>query len=188
MAEEEDFAAEAADAPRGNNKKILPLILVINTLLMAGVLVFVMKKPSGSESARRKSEASAAEHGEAKDEREKELEADKDEGGEHGEGETARPSIHLDNFIVSIRAAEGDRFAHATMEVEVGSEADKKAFETRMPRIRDAILSYLSDRTEDDLRGSEGLRQLKEAIVKKLDEIVPGHRVRGLYITEFLIQ
>ena len=44
MAEEEDVAAEAV-VPK-SNKKILPIILVVNTLLMAGVLVFVMKRPA----------------------------------------------------------------------------------------------------------------------------------------------
>ena len=89
---------------------------------------------------------------------------------------------------MSVRATEGDRYAHMTVEVEIGSEGDKRSFETRLPRIRDAVISYLSDRTEDELRGSEGLGQMKEALTKKLDEIVPGHRVRGLFITEFLIQ
>jgi len=57
-----------------------------------------------------------------------------------------------------------------------------------MPRIRDAVIGYLSDRTEDELRGSEGLAQMKSALAKKIDEIVPGHRVRGLFTTEFIIQ
>ena len=192
MAEEEDVAAEAAIAPQNNSKKILPIILVVNTLLMAAVLVFVMKRPAAAPDAAKgndhKSESAGAEHasGDKAKDKEKEPEGDKEEGAEGAEA--PRPSIHLDNFIVSIRAAEGDRFVHAAMEVEVSSEADKKAFEARMPRIRDAVLAYLSDRTDDDLRGSEGLKQMKDAISRKLDEIVPGHRVRGLYITEFLIQ
>ena len=57
-----------------------------------------------------------------------------------------------------------------------------------MPRIRDGVIGYLADRNEDELRGSEGLTQMKEALAKKLDEIVPGHRVHGLFITEFIIQ
>jgi flagellar FliL protein len=96
--------------------------------------------------------------------------------------------MRLDGFIVQVRSADGDRYAHLTVEVEVGSEGDKKAFESRMPRIRDAVIGYLSDRTEDELRGSEGLTQMKDALVKKIDEIVPGHRVRGLFTTEFIIQ
>ena len=181
MAEEEDVAAEAV-VPK-SNKKILPIILVVNTLLMAGVLVFVMKRPAspaGGGGKDHAAEAKPPEHAES---------AEKSEGSEHGaEGEGPGPSIRFDNFIVSVRATEGDRYAHMTVEVEIGSEMDKKFFESRLARIRDAIIGYLSDRTEDELRGSEGLGQVKAALIKKLDEIVPGHRVRGLYITEFLIQ
>jgi flagellar FliL protein len=89
---------------------------------------------------------------------------------------------------VQVRSVEGDRYAHITIEVELGSEGDKKWLESRMPRIRDSVIAYLSDRTEDELRGSEGLAQMKTALAKKIDEVVPGHRVRGLFTTEFIIQ
>lgn len=181
-AEDENAAAPAAPAAKTN--KLLPLIVVLNTLLLAGVLVFVMKRPAAQAAgdAAKPAAAAAGEHGEH------------GEGGasgsDHGDKETDQlgPILRLDNFIVQVRTTEGDRYAHLTIEVEVRNELDKKAFETRMPRIRDAVIGYLSDRTEDDLRGSEGLAQLKEALAKKMDELVPGRRTRGLFITEFIIQ
>jgi len=184
MAEAEDIVPTEIPAPKSGNK-ILPIILVVNTLLMAGVLMFVMKKPSASTAAggEAKEHAAAAKGHEAP--------AAKSEGGEHGgeaEAEGPGPTLRLDAFIVQIRAVEGDRYAHLTLEVEVAAETDKKFFESRMPRIRDGVIGYLADRTEDEMRGSEGLTQIKEALTKKLDELVPGHRVRGLYITEFIIQ
>jgi flagellar FliL protein len=159
--------------------------LVVNTLLIAGVLIFVMKRPAAQASGGKGEHAAKEEHGGEHEE--------KGEKGEHGEKGASEeggpgPSLRLDNFTVQVRATEGDRYAHMTMEVEVGAESDKKSFETRMPRIRDAIIGYLADRSEDELRGSEGLGQVKEALVKKIDEIVPGHRIRGLFITEFIIQ
>lgn len=178
MNDEDEKPAETTPAKGGG--KILPMMLVLNTLLLTGVLVFVMKRPS----------AQAA--GGSKEAAEKPASGEHDEkaaGGEHGaEGEGPGPTLRLDNFIVQIRAAEGDRYAHMTVEIEVASEADKKYFESRMPRIRDAVIGYLSDRSEDELRGSEGLGQTKDALSKKIDEIVPGHRVRGLFTTEFIIQ
>lgn len=178
-ADDENAAAPAAPAPKTN--KILPLIVVLNTLLLAGVLVFVMKRPAAQAAgeAAKPAASAPAEHG-----------AGGGSGSEHGdkEGDQLGPVLRLDNFIVQVRTTEGDRYAHLTIEVELRNELDKKAFETRMPRIRDAVIGYLSDRTEDDLRGSEGLSQLKEALAKKMDEIVPGRRTRGLFITEFIIQ
>jgi flagellar FliL protein len=178
--------------PAKSSNKVLPIILVVNTLLLTGVLIFVMKRPSAQAASAKGEHAEHAEHAEkAKGEH-----GEKAEGSEHGggEGEHAAdpdgpgPTLRLDGFIVQVRSADGDRYAHLTVEIEVGSEGDKKAFESRMPRIRDTIIGYLSDRTEDELRGSEGLGQMKEALIKKVDEIVPGHRIHGLFTTEFIIQ
>ena len=186
MAAPEEDSVPDAPAPKSGINKILPIILVVNTLLMTGVLVFVMKRPAAQAAA-----GSAKEHAPAV--KGHEESAEKGEGehaaaaGEPGEGGPG-PTLRLDNFIVQIRAPEGDRYAHMTIEVEIGGEADKKAFESRMPHIRDGVIGYLADRNEDEVRGSEGLAQMKEALIKKLDEIVPGHRVRGLFITEFIIQ
>ena len=187
MAEEEETAGEKV-AAKGSSK-IMPIILVVNTLLIAGVLIFVMKRPASPAAGGKGEHAAKEEHAEAKGEHGEKGEKGDKAGGAHGADEGGPgPSMRLDNFIVQVRAPEGDRYAHLTMELEVGAETDKKAFETRMPRIRDSVIGYLADRTEDELRGSEGLGQVKEALLKKIDEIVPGHRIRGLFITEFIIQ
>jgi flagellar protein FliL len=190
------------EAPAKGGSKLMPIILAVNTLMITGVLIFVMMRPSAKAGGTGAEHSSAAEHGEKA---EKSEHGDKSEGHEksghgdkegssegHGGGEIDNdapgPILKLESFIVQIRAVEGDRYAHLTLELELGTEADKKPFESRMPRIRDLVIAYMSDRTEDELRGSEGLGQVKEALMKKLDESVAGHRVRGLFITEFIIQ
>ena len=188
MSDDADSVAEVVPAKSGN--KILPIILVVNTLLMTGVLVFVMKRPS-AQAASPKGEHAAekSEHGEKSEKSEKGEDKEKEHGGEgEHDSDAPGPSVRLDAFVVQVRSAEGDRYVHITIEIEVGTEGDKKAIESRMPRVRDAIIGYLSDRTEDELRGSEGLGQIKTALTKKLDEVVPGHRVKGLFTTEFIIQ
>ena len=192
MSDDADGAADVMPKKSGN--KVLPILLVVNTLLVTGVLIFVMKRPSAQaasgkgEHGEHAEKAEKSEHGEKS---EKKEHGEKSEGKEHGEGEDADapgPSVRLDAFVVQVRSAEGDRYVHITFEIEVDSERGKKAIESRMPRVRDAIIGYLSDRTEDELRGSEGLAQIKIAVTKKVDDIVPGHRVKGLFTTEFIIQ
>lgn len=187
----EEAALDAAPA-KGPNK-IMPIILVVNTLMITGVLIFVMRRPSAQAASTGKEHAAAAdEHGEKAEKPEKSEHGSKEgksEGhGEEAEGEGPGAILKLESFIVQIRAPDGDRYVHFTLEMELGHESDKKPFEARMPRIRDLVIAYLSDRTEDELRGSEGLAQVKEALLKKLDEIVPGHRVQALFVTEFIIQ
>jgi flagellar FliL protein len=192
MSDDAEGAADAVPPKSGN--KILPILLVVNTLLVTGVLVFVMKRPSAQAASGKGEHAEKAEKSEHGEKAEKSEHGEKGEGkGEHGgEGEhdsdAPGPSVHLDAFIVQVRSAEGDRYVHINFDIEAGSEGDKKAMEARMARIRDAIIGYLSDRTEDELRGSEGLAQVKAAVTKKIEELVPGRRVKGLFTTEFIIQ
>jgi flagellar FliL protein len=187
MSDEPENAAEPA-APAAGKSKALPILLVINTLLLTGVLIFVMKRPAAQAHGAPEGKAAAegggehSEHGEGKEEK---------GGGEHGGAEEAGgpgPTIRFDNFTVQLKSLDVDRYAHLGLEIEVADEATKGKVERKVAPIRDLILSYLSDRTPDELRGSDGLKQMKEALIKELEEMVPGHRIRALYITDFIIQ
>jgi len=186
MSEEEDAAAPAAAA--GGKSKALPILLVINTLLLTGVLIFVMKRPAahaapeGSKpAAEGGGEHGGGEHGGGEDK-------EKAPGGGHGEEGSMGPTVRFENFTVQLKSLDVDRYAHLAIEIEVADEMAKGMIEKKVPPIRDAILSYLSDRTPDELRGSDGLKEIKESMIKKLDELIPGHRIRNLYITDFIIQ
>jgi flagellar FliL protein len=188
MSEDEDNGLAAA-APAGKSKA-LPILLVINTLLLTGVLIFVMKRPAaqahgaagaGAES-KPAGEGHGEDHGESKEEK---------PPGEHGAGDEGGgpgPSVRFDNFTVQLKSLDVDRYAHLGLEIEVSDEATKGRVERKVAPIRDLILGYLSDRTPDELRGSEGLKQLKESLIKNLEELIPGHRIRAVYITDFIIQ
>jgi flagellar protein FliL len=182
MSEEEDAGAPAAAA--GGKSKALPILLVINTLLLTGVLIFVMKRPAAHaapEGSKPAAEGGGGEHGGGEDK-------EKAPGGGHGEEGSMGPTVRFENFTVQLKSLDVDRYAHLSIEIEVADEMAKGMIEKKVPPIRDAILSYLSDRTPDELRGSDGLKEIKESMIKKLDELIPGHRIRNLYITDFIIQ
>ncbi|HET6150536.1 MAG TPA: flagellar basal body-associated FliL family protein [Polyangia bacterium] len=180
----EDEETGAAAAPPAGKSKVLPILLVINTLLLTGVLIFVMKRPAAQAHVGAGAEGKPAAEGHAEGKEEKPA-------GEHGapeEGGGPGPSIRFDNFTVQLKSLDVDRYAHLGLEIEVSDEATKGRVEKKVAPIRDLILSYLSDRTPDELRGSDGLKQMKEAMIKNLEELIPGHRVRAVYITDFIIQ
>jgi flagellar basal body-associated protein FliL len=54
--------------------------------------------------------------------------------------------------------------------------------------VRDTILSVLATAQPEKLLGLEGKRQLKEELVKALQERVPQMAVENVYFTEFLVQ
>jgi flagellar protein FliL len=172
--EEAAPAPVPAPAPRLGGSKLVPLILVVNVAMMGAVLFMVMRKPSASAPAPASVEAPApSEHGEAA-------------AGGHGPG--PGPVLKLENFVIQLRGVDQDRYVRVAFDVEVTTDADKEVVQARLPQIRDSVITYFSDRTLDELRGSEGIERTKTALVKRLDEIVPGHRVRALYITDFIIQ
>jgi flagellar FliL protein len=127
----------------------------------------------------------------------------KEGAGEHGEAKAEQavapppppvpsllpgPTIRLPDFVIRLRNPEQDRFARISFEVEVTEEIDKDKIVKRQARIRDNFIRFLSDRTVEELRGSEGLERVKSELQEMLIEIAPDGRIRGLYITDFVVQ
>lgn len=181
---EEATAAAETPAKAGGMNKVLPLILIINTLLMVGVLIFVMKKPSahadggGEGKAKEGGEGEKSEHGSS----------ESGHGGSGKEEGAVGPTVRFDNFTVQLRSNDVERYAHMSLELELFDDAGKAIVERRSAPIRDAVLGYLTDRTAEELRGSDGLRDVKTALLKRLEEIVPGKRIANVFITDFIIQ
>jgi flagellar FliL protein len=153
---------------------MLPLMLVMNTAVLAGVLIFVMRKPAPAAAA-------SAHEGEAV--------AKESEGPGEGEANMPGPTVQLQNFIIQLKTLEAEaRYVRVAFDLEVGNEADKNSVNVRMAAIRDSVIAYFADRTLDELRGSEAMAETKATLLKRLDGIVPGHRIKAIYITDFVVQ
>lgn len=178
MAQNEEAAsAQAAPAPKsGGNSKLIFIVLGMNVLMMGAVMFVVMRKPASHAATPVEAVASAA----------------KSEGpaGEHGAPGSPKPGpiLKLENFVIQLRGVDQDRYVRVSFDIEVGADIDREAVQTRLPMIRDSVISFFSDRTLDELRGSEGIERTKMSIMKRMEEIIPGRRVRALYITDFIIQ
>lgn len=181
MAQNEEAAsAPAAAAPKsGGGSKLIFIILGMNVLMMGVVLFVVLRKPAGP------APAHAAETP---------AKAEKAEGpaGERGAAPAGPPKpgpiLKLENFVIQLRGVDQDRYVRVSFDLEVSADIDRDAVQSRLPQIRDSIITFFSDRTLDELRGSEGIDRTKVSIMKRLEEIVPGRRVRAIYITDFIIQ
>jgi len=146
--------------PTGNNK-LMPIILIVNTVLMGSVLAVVMlrKPPSpvvaaSAEHGEEEGKAKEGEHG-----KEGEAQGEKGKEGESVEGAPG-PILKLENFIIQLRGSDSDRYVRVAFDLELVSESDRSAVTARMPHIRDAIIAYFSDRSLDELRGSEGMDRI----------------------------
>lgn len=213
MSDAKKDAASPPPAPAegGKSSKLMPMLVGLNSLLLVGVLGFMgfqmMHKPAAAPTepaaeADAAGEEKPVEHAEKpKEEKkpekkegggeEKKAEGEGHEGGAagaHANGKGPGPMVKLADFIVHLRNPELDRYARMSFDVEVMAESDKEALNANLPRVRDAFISYLSDRTLEELRGSEGLTRTKDALQNRLREVVPEARVKGLYISDFVVQ
>ncbi|MBK9518775.1 MAG: flagellar basal body-associated FliL family protein [Anaeromyxobacter sp.] len=172
MAEE----TKEAPAPKAaGGSKIVPILLGVNMLLVVGVLALFMLKGGGGAPP-------AAAHGAEG------APAEGEKGAEGGSAAGPGPTTKMADFVVHLRDAEVDRYARISFEVELASDVEKAKFDKFSPRIRDGFIAYLSDRTLEELRGSEQVKKVKTSLQELFKELAPGVKVRALYITDLVIQ
>lgn len=157
----------------------ITIFLILNSVLLAGVLVMLVLKPGS--------------HGEAAEKGEKSEHAAKAEAPAEGHGSGPAkvgpgPMVRLADFIIHLRNPEAERYARISFEIEVGTDLDKEKMAGHLPQIRETFIAYLSDQTLEDLRGSEGIRKTKEALFQKLSAIAPETSPRAIYVTDLVIQ
>lgn len=174
---EEKPEPKAAGGGGGGVNKLVPVLLLVNTLLLAGVLAMLFLKLPGKHAGGEKAQAEP-EH----------AAADPHGKPEAGKAGAPGPTLRLPDFVVHLRDPEAERYARVSFEMEVQDEKAKEAVTLRMPQIRDVFLAYLSDRTAEDLRGSDAIARVKGTLTQKLAEIAPGSPVRRLYVTELIVQ
>jgi len=191
MSETPLSAAEAqAPAPPARGK-LLPILLALNSAVAVGALLLVLLRPVPATAgaagiAPPSADAAAAE-----------AAAETDDPGEGGGGLAGEPGssapaagadVKLTDLVVRLKNPETDRYVRVSFSLELAPGQDRAAVESRLPRVRDAFISDLSDRTLEELQGAEALAQLKRALLERLTALLPGVRVRALYIIDFIVQ
>ncbi len=176
MADADKEKAPETPKPASGGSKILPLLLGVNSLMVVGVLAVLVLRPSGSGGAGHPAPG-AAEH-------EQVVLAD----GGKADSAVPGPTYRLPDFIIHLRNSEADRYARLSFEVEVATEEDKTRLTNRLPHIRDDFISFLSDRTIEELRGSQAIGRTKQALTERLAEVAPDVKIRALYVTDLVIQ
>jgi flagellar FliL protein len=177
------------EKPKGGGGKLLPLMLVMNTALIGGVLFFVMKKPAPAAAGPAKEgaaeTATAGGHGEAEA-----PGKEGDHGGPAKKGAYAPPGpiLKLENFVIQLKTVDADRYVRLAFDIEVANDVDKQAVTDHLSHIRDLVITYFADRTLDELRGSEAMERTKATLIKRIDDLVPGRRIKNLFITDFIVQ
>ena len=192
MAERPEAPTTSTDkAAAGGASKLMLGLTGLNSLLMAGVLAVSLLRPAGG--------AAAGSHGADPHASAAQGSAQDGTATATGEGAAGSPGVSaaaprpgpmlaLPDFVVHLRDPDSDRYARLTLNVELRAESDKEVLNAHLPQIRDAFLAYLSDRTVEELRGSEGMGLVKQDLARKLQELVPSTPVKALYVTDIVVQ
>ena len=122
------------------------------------------------------------------------AEGEGEEGAEGEEGEkpkasknTARAIETLKTFTVNLRGAGGGRVLRMEVQVEV-AEDDKETITEKVPVLRDAVLTLVSDYTYADLEGLDGKTRLRDELHARLNAVLDGPKVERVFFTQFVVQ
>ena len=97
-------------------------------------------------------------------------------------------TLALETFVVNL-SAPGDRaYLRVGITLALSKPVPKNREEIPTALVRDTVLSVLSTARAEQLLQSEGKRQLKNDILRALQDRLPQMGVQDVYFTEFLVQ
>ena len=98
------------------------------------------------------------------------------------------PIYSLDTFIVNLVGGRGKNYLKAKVELELDSDKTTMEIEKRLPQVRDAILTMLSSKSNEDINTLEGKFQLRAEIISTLNQNLKTGKVKNVYFTDFIVQ
>ncbi len=156
-------------------KKIIFLLLIIIILLVAGGAAgyfFLVKKKSKPASAPSAGAPPAASVPGAP------------------AGGTAAPQFFytLDTFIVNLADEGGTRYLKVDMTLALSNKEVEKEIEKKLPLIRDAIITVISNKYYQDIATPAGKLALKREIMARVNMLLTTGKVIDIYFTDFVVQ
>ena len=107
---------------------------------------------------------------------------------EQGGKQEMGPTYSLETFIVNLVGGRDKNYLKAKMELELDSEKTQAEIDKRLPQVRDAILTMLSSKSNDDINTTEGKFQLRAEIISTLNQYLKTGRIKNVYFTDFIVQ
>lgn len=96
---------------------------------------------------------------------------------------------NLPEFLVNLNTG-GKQTSFVKMKVtlEVPTDSDNDAIDSRMPRITDSFNTYLRELRAGDIAGSAGLYRLREELLLRINKIIYPNKVNDVLFREIIIQ
>lgn len=81
-----------------------------------------------------------------------------------------------------------NKFIKIQFKIQVSNKQAKKELTERQFQVNNTILYILSNKTETDLEGQNGIKNLEEDLQSKLNQLMVSGKIVHVYTTEKLIQ
>ncbi len=94
----------------------------------------------------------------------------------------------LDTFIVNLADEDGSRYLKVDMTLALSNKEVEKEIEKKLPVIRDAIITVISNKYYKDISTPAGKLALKREIMARVNLILTTGKVVDIYFTDFVVQ
>lgn len=208
---DEDHTGESAENGGGGKKKLIIIIVAVLLLALGGGGFAGYKlgwfgggateeessaKEEKSDKKDAKKEKDGAHGSKEKGAKGKEGHGDKkgeSKEGKHGaEGEAAPegPAFYnLPEFLVNLNTGgKQSSFLKMRISLELAGAEDTATIEANLPRIQDALNTYIRELRPSDLSGSAGIYRLKEEVMLRVNKTLAPVKVRDILFNEILVQ
>ena len=94
----------------------------------------------------------------------------------------------MDPFVVNLSDPGGKRYLKSKIELEYFGDQVHQELTARLPQLRDVILLHLSSKMLDEIQSVDGKIELKNALIKRINQVLKAGNIKNLYFTQFVIQ
>ncbi len=101
---------------------------------------------------------------------------------------SAGATYAFDPFVVNLMDSVNIRYIKVEMEVELSDEGVAREIDEHESQMRDMVISILSNRTYGELLGVSGKIQLREELLRRMNQALTSGTVTRIYFTEFVVQ
>jgi flagellar FliL protein len=111
-----------------------------------------------------------------------------EESSEHG-ASSGGVLVEFPAIVVNLNhSMEEIRYLKCAMSLEVSDEKKAEKINTDMPRVKNAVILYLSTLRFQDLQTLEDKHKIIKNLHEKINESLGGNTVQKIFITEFVVQ
>jgi len=95
----------------------------------------------------------------------------------------------LPDFLINLNSqGKAASFLKATVVIEVAHQADVPIIESELPKVVDAINTYMRELHPSDLTGSAGIQRLREEMLLRVNKALAPVKINDVLFKEIVVQ